>query len=120
MIHALATLLLFQLAGEFIVRASALPVPGPVIGMVLLAVVLAVRGTVSEDLSSVSTTILRHLSLLFVPAGVGLILHFARIEAEWPAIAAALVVSSVLTLAVTAWVFRLCVRAGSGDAGGNG
>ena len=120
MIQALAGLLLFQLAGEFIARASGVPVPGPVMGMVLLAGLLAVRGGVSAEMRSVSSTILQHLSLLFVPAGVGLMLHFARIEAEWPAILAALVISSILTLAVTAWVFRLCVRGrdGAGQAGG--
>lgn len=110
MIQALATLLLFQLAGEFISRATAIPVPGPVIGMVLLAGLLAVRGRVTDDLDAVASTILQHLSLLFVPAGVGLMLHFGRLRAEWEAIAAALVLSSILTLAVTAGVFRLVTR----------
>ena len=110
MIQALAGLLLFQLAGELISRLATIPVPGPVIGMVLLVVYISLRGKVSTEMHAVSSTILQHLSLLFVPAGVGLMLHVARIEAEWPAIAAALVISSVLTLAVTAGVFRLCVR----------
>jgi holin-like protein len=116
-IQALAGLLLFQLAGELISRLAAIPVPGPVIGMVLLVVYLSLRGKVSTEMHAVSSTILQHLSLLFVPAGVGLMLHVARIEAEWPAIAAALVISSVLTLAVTAGVFRLCVRGRDKDIG---
>ena len=119
MINALATLLVFQLAGELIARVAAVPVPGPVIGMVLLVLMLALRRGVTAEMRSVSSTILQHLSLLFVPAGVGLMLHVARIEAEWPAIAAALVISSILTLAVTAWVFRLCVRR-TDDADGTG
>ena len=117
MIQALAGLLLFQLAGELISRLAAIPVPGPVIGMVLLVVYLSLRGKVSTEMHAVSSTILQHLSLLFVPAGVALMLHVARIEAEWPAIAAALVISSVLTLAVTAGVFRLCVRGRDKDIG---
>ena len=117
MIQALAGLLLFQLAGELISRLAAIPVPGPVIGMVLLVAYLSLRGRVSAEMHAVSSTILQHLSLLFVPAGVGLMLHVARIEAEWPAIAIALVISSVLTLAVTAGVFRLCVRGRGKDIG---
>ena len=54
--------------------------------------------------------LLRHLSLLFVPAGVGVMLHAARLEAEWPAILAAILVSTALTIVVTVLVFRLAVR----------
>lgn len=108
MIAALTALLAFQLAGELIVRLGGIPVPGPVLGMVLLAGFFLFRGSVPADLKKVASVVLQHLSLLFVPAGVGLILHAARIEAEWLAIGAALVGSSVLTLVVTVLVFRLC------------
>jgi holin-like protein len=110
LIPALTALLGFQLAGELIVRLSGVPVlvPGPVLGMVMLALFFVVRGSVPEDLKTVAAVVLRHLSLLFVPAGVGLMLHAARIEAEWLPIGAALLGSSVLTLMVTVLVFRLC------------
>ena len=107
MIPALTALLGFQLAGELIVRLAGIPVPGPVLGMVLLAGFFAVRGGVPDDIRNVAAVVLRHLSLLFVPAGVGLILHAARIEAEWPA----LLGSSILTLLVTVLVFRFCAGA---------
>lgn len=110
MIHAIATLLIFQLVGETIARLAALPVPGPVLGMTLLFFVFAFRGNVAESLHTVSSVILRYLSLLFVPAGVGLVLQVTRIRSEWEAIAAALVGSTALTLLVTAAVFRLFAR----------
>lgn len=110
MIQAIATLLIFQLAGEVLARLAALPVPGPVLGLLLLLLVFAFRGAVPEALQRVASAILRHLSLLFVPAGVGLVLQVARIRAEWEAIAAALVGSTALTLIVTAAVFRLVAR----------
>ncbi len=116
MIHAIATLLIFQLAGEVLARLAALPVPGPVLGLILLLLVFALRGAVPEALHTVSSAILRHLSLLFVPAGVGLVLQAARIRAEWEAIAAALAGSTVLTLLVTAAVFRLLARRQAGNA----
>lgn len=110
MIGALATLLCCQLAGESIARLGALPVPGPVIGLMLLFALLAARRSVPDALQSAADGLLRHLSLLFVPAGVGVMLHAARLEAEWPAILAAIVISTALTVAVTALVFRLVAR----------
>lgn len=110
MLDALAILLLCQLAGEVVVRALALPVPGPVLGMTMLFVGLAVRRQVPEPLRETAQGLLAHLSLLFVPAGVGVMLHLARIRAEWLAILAGLIGSTLLTLAVTAFVFRLVAR----------
>ena len=71
MIAALTQLLVFQLIGEIITRGLDLPIPGPVIGMALLFAVLALRNGPSETLQTTSQTLLSHLSLLFVPAGVG-------------------------------------------------
>jgi holin-like protein len=110
LIPALTALLGFQLAGELIVRLTGVPVPGPVLGMVLLAAFFALRGGVPEELRKAASVILQHLSLLFIPAGVGLMLHAARIEAEWLAIGAALLGSTVLSLVVTVLVFRAFAR----------
>jgi holin-like protein len=119
LIPALTALLGFQLAGELAVRLTGVPVPGPVLGMVLLAMFFAVRGGVPDELQQVASVILRHLSLLFVPAGVGLMLHVERIEAEWLAIGAALLGSTVLSLIVTVLVFRAFARPDDGeDRGG--
>lgn len=110
MIGALTLLLLFQLAGEILVLAFALPLPGPVIGMALLFATLALRGGVSDNLRTTANGLLQHLSLLFVPAGAGVMIHFSRIGGEWPAILVALVASTALTLIVTALVLRLLLR----------
>jgi holin-like protein len=111
MLNALAILLVCQLMGEVLARAVALPVPGPVVGMALLLFALAIRRSIPAELHDTAQGLLRHLSLLFVPAGVGVMLHLARIRSEWLAIIAALLISSLLTLAVTALVFRLVARA---------
>lgn len=116
MIQALTALLAFQLVGELIVRLSAIPVPGPVLGMVFLFAFFVFRGRVAPDMKSAASVILQHLSLLFVPAGVGLMLHAARIEAEWFVIGAALVGSTIVTLMVTVLVFRLCLKPGGTPA----
>ena len=106
MLAGLTWLLVYQCIGEILVRWTGLPVPGPVIGMVLLFATLMRKKTVPETLRSTATGLLSHLSLLFVPAGVGVMLHFHRVASEWLPIAVALVVSTVLTLAVTALVMR--------------
>jgi len=106
MLAALTALLVFQLIGEVVSVAFGLPVPGPVIGMVLLFLALAVKGSVPADLQTTGQGLLSHLSLLFVPAGVGVLLHAHLVAEEWPAITAALVGSTLLTIAVTALVMK--------------
>lgn len=106
MLGAITLLLVYQLVGEVIALAFRLPVPGPVIGMLLLFITLLVRGGVSNGLRSTANGLLSHLSLLFVPAGTGVMVHLARVADEWLPIAAALIGSTVLTIAVTALVMR--------------
>jgi len=123
MLPALTGLLLCQLIGEAAVRLIDLPVPGPVLGLVLLLAMLALRRGVPGSLESTASGLLKHFSLLFVPAGVGVLQHLGRIEAEWLAIAAALLVSSVATIVVTAVVMRGMIRLMKLDddvAGGGG
>lgn len=110
MIAALTLLLVFQLVGEVIARALALPIPGPVIGMALLFLALLVRGGPGEDLRLTSGQLLQHLSLLFVPAGTGIVLYGDRIAAEWLPLLVSLFLSTFLTLAATALVLKALTR----------
>lgn len=110
MIPALSILFLCQLAGEIVVRAADLAFPGPVLGMGLLFAGLAIRGRSDPSLDAVADVILRHLSLLFVPAAVGVMQQAGLIAANWLAISAGLVVSTVLTLLVTVYTFRAVAR----------
>jgi putative effector of murein hydrolase LrgA (UPF0299 family) len=84
--------------------------------MVLLFAGLWLRGSAPAALSDTAGGILKNLSLLFVPAAVGIIQHAGRIRAEWLAIAVALIVSTLLTMAVAAAAFRLTARLIGGDA----
>ncbi|CAM5372365.1 CidA/LrgA family protein [Thauera mechernichensis] len=110
MIAALTLLLVFQLAGEVIARGFALPIPGPVIGMALLFLVLMLRGGPGDDLRQTAGTLLQHLSLLFVPAGTGIVLYGDRIAAEWLPLLVALFLSTFLAIAVTALVLKALTR----------
>lgn len=116
MLRGWAFLLVFQLAGEALTRAIGWSIPGPVVGMALLLVVLEVRRSEDDALRAVSSGLLSHLSLLFVPAGVGVMLHANRLVAEWPALLVSVLVSTALTLAVTGWIAqRLAGARGGGE-----
>ena len=110
MIPALATLLVFQLLGEALVRTLAVPVPGPVVGMAGLLLALVLRPAWLAALKPTTATLLQHLSLLFVPAGVGVMLHLQRLGQEVLAIVVALVLSTWIGLAsaalTMAWLMK--------------
>lgn len=110
MLSTLTLLLLLQLLGEIFVQFFALPVPGPVIGLVLLFVGLLVRGQLGDDLRSTANNLLQHLSLLFVPAGAGVMIHASRVADEWVALSVALVGSTLLSMAVTALTLKFFLR----------
>jgi len=109
-IHAITILLCFQLLGEILVRYFSLVVPGPVLGMALLFVTLILRNCVDSSLEKTAAGLLSHLSLLFVPAGVGIMVHFDRVADEWFAIGVSLVVSTAITLAVSAGIMYAVAR----------
>lgn len=124
LLAGLTWLLVVQSAGEGIAIATGIPVPGPVIGMALLLVALRVRGgrdaAADAPLGVAADGLARHLSLLFVPAGVGVMLHAARLADEGAALAAALVASTVLALAATGLTFQWLVRRTARDDGERG
>lgn len=110
MINALATLLGFQLLGEALSFVLHAPVPGPVLGMALLLVWLLVNDGAARELRPTGLGMLQHLSLLFVPAGVGIMLHATRLAHEWLPILVALVASTALAIVVTAVVIDVSRR----------
>lgn len=114
MIEAFALLLLCQLAGEILSHGFGLPMPGPVVGLLILfAGLFAAQNFGSVTTASINDTmlgratggLLQHLSLLFVPAGVGVIDHLSLLNSYGPVLFLALLVSTALSLAITALVF---------------
>jgi holin-like protein len=109
-IASLALILVCQLAGEVLVRLTHLPVPGPVIGMGLLFAGLILKGGPPAKLEQTANGLLSHLSLLFVPAGVGIMLHLDLILSQWKPILAALAISTALTIGATGFVLQFLTR----------
>jgi len=108
-------LLLYQVAGEAIARLFALDLPGPVIGLVLLWPSLAVPW-IQRHVSEVAGFLLSNLSLLFIPVGVGVILHLELLSTIWWQIGLALVVSTLLGLITTVLLLRWLIRDQHGQA----
>ena len=119
MIASFSLILLCQLAGEVFVRGLGLPMPGPVIGLMLLLVLLMARdrfavlarGPLQGDgVESASRGLLANLSLLFVPAGVGVVQKLDLVAEHGIAFLGVLAVSVLLTLLVTVATFLLASR----------
>lgn len=104
-------LLVFQMAGELISSGLDLPVPGPVIGMLLLfAVLLWRRPPHSAGVLRVSEAMLRHLQLLFIPAAVGVITYLSVLRADALPIVGGLLVSWLAGLVTVAFLVTLMTR----------
>jgi len=110
MLPAFAILLLCQLAGEAAVRALDLPVPGPVVGMVILFALLAAKAPLPAMMRDTADGLLRHLSLLFVPAGVGLVNNLDRLGTDGFKLLLVVVLSTAIALTATALIFAAVAR----------
>ena len=126
MIAAFAALLGCQLAGEALVRAFALPLPGPVAGLGILFAALVIRGRrarpaeaeglterlaeVPVELGRFSDALLRNLSLLFIPAAVGVVKYLDVLRDRALGLVLAIAVSTTVTMIVTAVTFRFVSR----------
>jgi len=119
MIASLSLILLCQLAGEVIVRGLGLPMPGPVVGLLFLLLsllardrfVALARGPLQQDgVENASRGLLAHLSLLFVPAGVGVVQKLDLVAEHGIAVAVVLAISVVVTLLVTVATFLVASR----------
>lgn len=115
MLAQLTLILICQLIGEVVAGAAGIPVPGPVLGMVLLFGILMLRGRVPADMDTTANGLLRSMSLLFVPAGTGVILHFKLLGQALLPLGLAVVISTLATIIVTALLMR---RLGGEDTNG--
>jgi len=109
-LRGLAILLCLQLAGEVLSRLLALPLPGPVIGLALLLCVLIVRPSLIGHVEGGSDALLAHLSLLFIPAGVGVLVHIDRLDGALVGVALTLGISTLLGMTVTALTLQRLMR----------
>lgn len=109
-IITIAILLIFQTLGETVVYLLDVPIPGGVAGLAFFLLYLGRRGSVPAGIGYMVPIFLRHLSLFFIPAGVGVIAYFDQLSSEWVGLGLTIAASTLLTIAVTAAVFELASR----------
>ncbi|GAA3860467.1 CidA/LrgA family protein [Celeribacter arenosi] len=110
MILHLGLFLGYQLAGEVIARSAGLPLPGPVIGMILLAATLIAWPKLGHRIEKTATAVLSVLSLLFVPAGVGVVQYLDQFGDIGPGLIAAIIGSTILAIAAGSLTFKFVAR----------
>ena len=110
MIAGLVEILLFQGLGEIVSHFAIPMLPGPVVGLMLLLAWFRIRKSVPQAVETVADALVQHLGLLFVPAAVGVVMFWPQLRSHALAVAVALVVSVILTIAVTALLLKLVSR----------
>lgn len=110
MIVGLIILLSFLIAGNVLEKLFYLPVPGSVVGLFLLLLALISFDRLSNYVRPVALVLISYLALLFVPAGVGIMLHVDRIKNEALAISCSLLLSTVLSIVVCSLTIKYSMR----------
>ena len=102
----LLILLVYWLFGEFLVSTFHWPIPGSVLGLLALWMTLVVIRRVPDSLKTTSATLLRYLTLLFVPAGVGLIEHWPLLMRSGLWILLIIAISTLSTATAMILIFK--------------
>lgn len=115
MLPGLVVLLLCQLVGEVVVRLTGLPLPGAIVGLLFFLVVLRVRRPEEgSGLVRAPSVLLTHLQLLFVPAGVGVVVWLSTLRDNALPVAGGLWVSWLAGLLVTGYAVAGLMRVTAG------
>lgn len=105
-VAALLLLIALYLGGQWLVTVLALPIPAALPGLVVLFFLLLALGKVPAALEKTSRFVLGHLAVFFIPATVAVALYWSQLQAHWPVLLGALVFSTLVSLALTAWLAK--------------
>jgi len=104
MVKGVLYIFFFLIVGELIVYLLDLPIAGNIVGMILIFLALKLKWIKLKDVKPASDKLIQYMILFFVPYGVGLMVFYDMIKAHWFAITVSVLVSTILTLYVTAFV----------------
>jgi holin-like protein len=110
MLDGLLILLAFQFAGDLLVRTLGLPLPGPVLGMVLLLAALTTRATVLQRIAPAANLLIGNLTLLFFPIGIGIVLEWDRYSEHGVALLVSIVGGTLVALVLVTLLLKLLLR----------
>ena len=117
MLNSIFTIFLFQLAGEFVQKFFELSIPGPVIGLILLLSVLLLKNkynrspsTFERELVSSCESLLNYLPLLFIPVGVGVVMHLTLLEENLISVITIIILGTLLTLGISGFIMERLLK----------
>ena len=117
MLNSIFIILLFQLLGEFIQKVFELSIPGPVIGLIFLLSVMLITKKINKQDTGFETklvnsaeNLLTYLPLLFIPVGVGVVMHLSLLEENLVSVILIIIIGTLLTLALTGFVFEKLLK----------
>ena len=110
MLYALATLFAFNLLGELLVRVSGLPLPGALVGTLMLLIGLLFYKRLPKPLEDTAQVLLQNMMLLFIPVIAGVMLEFDHLRREWLPFVLSCVAGAAITFAATALTFRFFLQ----------
>ena len=117
MLNSIFTIFLFQLVGEFIQKFLEISIPGPVIGLILLLTVLLIKNkyfnastNFHNDLIRSCESLLNYLPLLFIPVGVGVVMHLTLLEDNLISVITIIILGTLLTLAITGFIMEKLLK----------
>ena len=113
MLTAIFTILVLQLIGEVLQKYFDLAIPGPVIGLMLMLLTLMMMNSkklnmlasLRTEIINTSEKLLGYLSLLFVPIGVGVVMHLQLLEMQLLRILVVIVLGTMSTMIFTSLIF---------------
>ena len=114
MLRAIFIIFFYQLLGEALKKFFEMRIPGPVIGLILLLITLIFLkryktraiNNLKSDVLNTSNYILSYLSLLFVPIGVGVVMHLSYLENNLFKVLIIIFISTILTIGITAFLME--------------
>ena len=117
MLNSIFTIFLFQLVGEFIQKFFEISIPGPVIGLILLLTVLLLKNKYSNAPTNLENALMRscqsllnYLPLLFIPVGVGVVMHLSLLEENLISVISIIILGTLLTLALTGFIMEKLLK----------
>jgi holin-like protein len=114
MLRSIFIIFFYQLLGEAVKKIFEIRIPGPVIGLILLLVSLILLNklktrfvnNLKKEVADTSNYLLKYLSFLFVPIGVGVVMHFSYLENNLSKVLFIIFISTVLTISITAFLME--------------
>lgn len=106
----LALILGISFAGELLHRYVGVPIPGNILGMLILLLLLCVKVVKLDHIKEVSDFFLKHIAFFFLPPSIGIMAAGEEVMSQWPLLLFLCVALTIVTLTATGWTVQLLAK----------